>query len=499
MCDDRRVTPVRSPACDPTWLRTALAALGYTERPLAEALGVGDLSGVLDSDGRSIFGRTAGGTALETLVRLFVVGVPLGRDVVEPVIPHEVLAALQTIGIVTLEADRVVPCGRLLPCEDLLLASDLPLVSAAGVRPDYVMGAGPSSLALARFTVRTAVQRTLDLGTGSGVLAFLAARHSGRVVAVDRNPRALAFAAFNAWLNGIDNVSFVQGSFMETSRPGSFDLVTCNPPYVIAPSHRYVFRDSDRNADGLCEALVRWAGSALRPGGYAEILCHWAHVIGERWQDRLQRWCDGNGCDAWALRFESYDVGQYATSWTTATEDADPERTAASVAAWLAYFARERIEGVGSGIVVLRARPGGRNWFRVQDAPRKVAGAAGEHVLRAFAAFDFLDASRDDARLLDACLRVAPELRLEQVAEPGPTGWRRVGAKLRLARGLAYEGEIEPAVSELVVRCDGTRRLRDVLDEVTGGRIADSDGAIADALAAVRTLMARGFLLPPAT
>jgi SAM-dependent methyltransferase len=499
VCHDRAVTPVRSADCDPTRLRESLAALGYTERALAARLGGTDLSAVLDSDGRSIYGRTAGGSALDTMMRLFVVGMPLERDAVEPVIPRDVLADLQTTGILGGENDHLVPRARLLPCEDLMLASDLPLVSAAGVRPDYVMGAGPSSLTLARFSVRTPVERALDLGTGSGVLAFLAARHSRLVVAVERNPRALRFAAFNAWLNGVDNVALVQGSFMETSRPAAFDFVTCNPPYVIAPAHRYVFRDSDRGADGLCEALVHWVGTALRPGGYAQILCHWAHVTGERWQDRLARWCADNGCDAWVLRFESYDVGQYATSWTTATEDADPERTAASVAAWLAYFARERIEAVGYGIVMLRARPGGANWFRVQDAPSKVAGAAGGHVLRGFDGFDFLDATRDDAALLDTCLRIAPEIRLEQVAEPGPTGWQLVAAKLRLARGLAYEGEIEPAVSELVVRCDGTRRLRDVLAEVTGARLEDADAATAAALGAVRTLVARGFLLPPAT
>ena len=38
----------------------------------------------------------------------------------------------------------------------------------------------------------------LDLGTGCGIQALLAAKHSERVVATDVNERALAFAAFNA-------------------------------------------------------------------------------------------------------------------------------------------------------------------------------------------------------------------------------------------------------------------------------------------------------------
>ena len=490
-------TPRRSSDVDPARLRALLADVGYTEPTLAAALGVADLAGILDSDGRTVFGKTTGDTAVDALARAFVVGMPLARAVVEQAVPRDLLVMLGRLGVLVVDGERVVPRVRLLPCEDLLLASDLPLVSAAGVRPDYVMGAGPSSLTLARLSVRRPVARTLDLGTGSGVLAFLAARHSGAVAAVERNARALDFAAFNAWLNGIANVAFVRGDFLDGWRPESFDFVCCNPPYVIAPTHHYTFRDSSRSGDGLCEALVRGAPALLRPGGFAQILCHWAHVAGERWQDRLARWCAGSGCDAWVLRFESFESGHYATSWTTATEDADPERTAERVAAWLAYFARERIEAVGYGMVTLRARASGVPWFRVQDAPSKVSGAAGEHVERTFAAYDFLDATRDDQRLLATCLRPAPELRLEQVAEPGADGWRLLGATLRLARGLAYEGEIEPAVAELVAHCDGRRSLRAALDTVAGGTLPD--GAIAEALAAVRTLVARGFLLPPAT
>lgn len=495
--EDAPVTPRRAHDVDPARLRAELADAGFTESGIARALGVADLAGILDSDGRSIFGRTAGESTLAVLARLFVVGMPVDRAAADRLVPRGLASALARLGVLAFDVDRIVPRVRLLPCEDLVLASDLPLVSATGVRPDYVMGAGPSSLTLARLAVRRPATRALDLGTGSGVLAFLAARHSDAVVGVERNPRALEFAAFNAWLNGVANVAFVRGDFVDAWRPASFDYACCNPPYVIAPDHRYAFRDSTRSGDGLCESLVRTVPALLRPGGFAQILCHWAHVAGERWQDRLARWCEGSGCDAWVLRFESFDPGHYATSWTTATEDADPERTAASVAVWLAYFARERIEGVGYGMIVLRARATGTPWFHVQDAPSRVGGAAGDHVQRAFGAYDFLEATRDDARLLAASLQVAPELRLEQTAEPHAGGWRLVAAKLRLGRGLAYEGEIEPAVAELVARCDGTRPLRDVLNEIAGSAVPTSDSVLADALAAVRTLVARGFLVPP--
>src|SRR5690606_41290855 len=53
----------------------------------------------------------------------------------------------------------------------------------------------------AQVTVRTPVGRVLDLGTGCGIQALHAARHSRAVVATDISRRALGFAAFNAALD----------------------------------------------------------------------------------------------------------------------------------------------------------------------------------------------------------------------------------------------------------------------------------------------------------
>jgi methylase of polypeptide subunit release factors len=73
---------------------------------------------------------------------------------------------------------------------------------------------GPS-LTLSHLTVRRPVETALDVGTGNGIQAILAARHSGRVVATDVNARALDFAAFHTHLNGVDNVEFRLGSFFD--------------------------------------------------------------------------------------------------------------------------------------------------------------------------------------------------------------------------------------------------------------------------------------------
>ena len=74
----------------------------------------------------------------------------------------------------------------------------------------------------------------LDLGTGSGILANVAAKNAGRVVAVDLNPFAIRCAKDNAKLNGVqDRIDFVQGDLFSAFRDGvRFDLVLFNAPYL---------------------------------------------------------------------------------------------------------------------------------------------------------------------------------------------------------------------------------------------------------------------------
>lgn len=75
----------------------------------------------------------------------------------------------------------------------------------------------------------------LDLGTGSGCLAITLAaeRPRTRVTAVDISPAALACAAVNARLHGVeDRVRLVCGDWTEALDLRDFDLVVANPPYL---------------------------------------------------------------------------------------------------------------------------------------------------------------------------------------------------------------------------------------------------------------------------
>jgi SAM-dependent methyltransferase len=489
-------TPRPEAAPDPDRLREAFERAGYTERGLPPALGMAGLPALVESDAQTILARSAGAGPLGTLARLFLLGMAAERASVCEALGAPVFEALAGCGVLAAAGDDVAPRARLLPYDGLVLASDLPLLGEDGARPDYVMGPGSGSMLLANLMVRRPCRAALDLGTGGGVLAFVVARDAQRVVAVDVNPRALRMAAFNARLNPAARIEWLRADFTAPLHGRAFDLVVSNPPYVISPARRYWFRDGGMPADGLCRRLVREAPALLREGGLCQVLCHFAHVPGERWQDRLASWCAGTGCDALALRFETQDPASYAATWASVSEAADAERLARSVGEWVRNLEAQGIEAVSAGLVTLRRRDSDAVWFRAWDAPRQLVGPGGEAVLRAFAAQDFLAERPGDDALLAARLRTAPEARLEQHCEPGDAGWRVSGATLRLARGIAYSARVEPLMAELVGRCDGVRPLRDVLAELTPAWRTNPSGVVAAALPGVRSLAELGFLLP---
>ena len=214
-----QVTPRGGPSipADPRVLdrlREVLLAAGYTEQRLWPA----GRESVLGEAEAAVTGGSDMGEQLSTLARLFLTHLGTGAEEAAAALAPLALSDLAAGGVVEIDRERVRSPPRIEPFDGLFLACDH--TSAGPAPPDVVGGVNPFARLLATLAIRRPVGATLDLGTGCGVQALLAARHSGAAVGVDLNPRALAFAAFNARLNAMDGVECVKGAGSSRS-PGA--------------------------------------------------------------------------------------------------------------------------------------------------------------------------------------------------------------------------------------------------------------------------------------
>ncbi len=109
--------------------------------------------------------------------------------------------------------------------------------------------------------------RVLDMGTGSGVNAILAASKSRQVVAVDLNPRATEAARANAERNGVTDRVEVRLSDVFSAVEGMFDLIIFDPPFRwFAPRDLLEMATTDRGYRAMT-TFFRNAKRHLTPGG----------------------------------------------------------------------------------------------------------------------------------------------------------------------------------------------------------------------------------------
>ncbi len=313
--------------------------------------------------------------------------------------------------------------ARLVPHDELLIASDH--AGAAEAHADHVPGVHRPSVALAHLTVRRSGERALDLCTGNGIQAILLAAHAEHVVATDVNERALAYATFNAALNGADNIETRAGSFFEPVEGEQFDLVVANPPYVVSPESAYLFRDGGMRGDAVSELVVRSTPATLAPGAFACVLIAWALDPGDP-AERPRRWLEGSGCDAFLLHTSTDDPIETATVWNRDLVDR-PEEYADALDRWLAYYRELGIERLGYACLVLRKRADGRDgWVEPLQLPRSALGPAGRHVERLFETHDRLARMVAGRLLLGRRLRVVDDAVVTQDTRfSGDNGTRR--------------------------------------------------------------------------
>jgi hypothetical protein len=428
---------------------------------------------------------------LARLLELFWEGETLSQADAEQAVDPLVLPELIDAGVLEIDGDGVRSRVILTSLEGVIVAGDRQWGESTSVT-----GLSPAGIAVAYTTIRRDIRAALDVGTGSGIQALLTAHHAERVVGTDINRHALSLASLNQHLNAVSNATWMEGSWFEPARRERFDLVIANPPVVISPDNAILARDSAIGGAELSRQMIRQAADHLVDGGFATVLCNWAHDEGG-WEQAPREWLAGLPCDAVLIRFGSHDPVFYAMSHLD-RRHLDPDIEAETIKRWSDHYRSTGAERIAVGVIVLRHRLAGPHWTRAFEADGSPNGPGGGQLERMFAAGDFL-ASHSGPRglrdLLSTGWRLVEGHRLDQALVHENGAYAPGPAVLRWEPGLRVSARVNPQVAPLLSACDGVRPLGRLVSEIAPPEGLDHAEFQQICLSAVRDLIARGYLV----
>jgi len=473
--------------------KKVLADAGYSQTALAETLGISCAHERQDVE--VVYRRVRTNSPYNILVRLFWLGRAVSESVLHEKLPGLNVEELVGTGLLNSQDGMFRSAAKLTPYHELLLVSDFAPEIHRELSADHVLGVGAASLTLKSLTVRRKVKTALDIGTGAGIQAFLAERHADHVIGTDTNPRALNFARFNAKLNGIDGIEWREGSLYEPVAEQKFDLLVSNPPYVISPESRFVFRDANLPGDAVSEQVVRGAGQRLSEGGFACILFNWHHQDETDWDSRPKSWMSNTGCDGWLICFKSTDPLTYAADWLRTSVGQSSTEYGRCLDEWMAYYEQMGINQISAGGIIMRRRSQQPNWFRAHSIDKgRCPGSCGDQIERIFAAEDLLQTITDDRQLLEQRFLFDEHHRLEHQLAVRDGCWAVNSEHLYASEGIPFAGNMDMYIANLLAGCDGRRTLRELIEAVADRMQTNPETVGPACLATVRKLMQAGFL-----
>jgi len=475
----------------------AFAGAGYRPEGIAALLGVERDIPTTRAD-LSLHRRrlAAAPGPLADLVGLFAFGWPVAIDRAVAALGSAGVDALVASGGLVERDGAAHPLVRIAPHDDVWIASDRPVEDESDDDPQHVPGINPPATLLAALTVRHPVGSALDLGTGNGIQALLLSRHCDRVVATDSNPRALAFAAFNAALNDIATIELRAGSWFEPVAGERFDLIVSNPPYVISPEHEYMYRDSGQEPGAVCATVIGGLPAHLTDRGYGSVLASWPVYVDRHWSEQPRRWMTRGG-RAWLLQFSLDDPLSHAARWNQPLALAGQlDAFDSSVGRWLDYTGARGIEAIGYGAVVLQQHDGEAIALRA-DHVRAGHGDITAQVERVFAAYDLV-AGLDDDAFAGSTWQPAPELLVRRGLRHISGDWQPAETVVTLADGALVEATLDPMMGEILLRSTSGLSVRAAAEQVASLAGLDPDqlpGLVTAAVAMVRELVTLGALV----
>jgi SAM-dependent methyltransferase len=479
-------------------VRDLLRASGYTESAVCARTGVARIHEL-----RTLTqGRAAGASlddALDALIHLFLDCLPVPTAALEALLPAPGLRALERFGLVAPHpraSTHHAASVRLYPVQGLYITSDLE-THAPGLKspeelepPDHVFSAITSLTATFLSQLPEGPSgRFLELCAGTGIAALAAARSAGDAWAADITERCTRFAEFNARLNGLENVTAVQGDLYEPVHGLTFDRIVAHPPYVPATETKMVYRDGGEDGEQVVRRILRGLPDHLEPGGRFYLTCVATDRKEAPLEERLREMIGETQGEFDLLIVSHYMLpppeyyGRLAASGRITYALAE-ERTE--------LFRQLEAERIVYGSIVLQRHRRARRPFTVRrERTEAAASAETEWLLR----WSTRVADEDIIPvLLDARPRLLPHARLQVTHRVESGEWKVDGCKVLVEYPFIRTVELSLNAAMLLTLCDGEHTVREILQRI------QQAGAIAPEVPAesfaefIRELVSEGVL-----
>jgi methylase of polypeptide subunit release factors len=434
-------------------LRGVFENSGFSEEGVAARLGI---PGMLHFKPLRFRRETVGDleSPLDALIRLFLDEEAVAPDRLCALLGAEIVELMETLGLALARDGHWISPVAVYPARGLWFASDLAVRASEGdPPPDLVYAVRDQTLAFLNTLPEIPCRRLLDLGSGTGVAALVAARYAEHAWALDITERAAHFARFNQALNGVENVTVTCGDLYAPVAGLRFDRIVSHPPYVPVPRATSIFRDGGEDGEQVLRRIVEGLPMFLEPGGRFYGFTMASDREDEPLEDRVRKWLgDKSG---------EFNLLLVARSVRRPDELKSP-RGDDEARHWHEVFEKLKVQYMITGSLVIERHASPANAFtaRVLAGPR--SGWRETEWLRTW--MNTASRSGNQEVLLALRPRMTSGLELRSVHRVREGRLSPEECTLAVEYPFRTECVCRPWVAAMVGSCDGARTGREILE-----------------------------------
>lgn len=332
-------------------------------------------------------------------------------------------------------------------------------------------------------------ERFLDLCAGTGIAAMVASRFAQHAWAVDITERATRFAQFNVLLNGIQNVTALEGDLYDVVIERTFDRIVAHPPYVPAPRQEFIFRDGGADGEAVTRRAIAGLARHLEPGGRFYCTCMATDRREAPLEQRVREMLGEHEDDfdviiaqRWALTPGEY-YSRSALENREAFDDAVDRRRALEGAG---------VERLVYGVILVQRLAGPRGAFTVRQ---QVSERTDASALNWLLDWHSMAASPAAAKqLLEERPFAAPGVELHVVHRERSGSWAPTECSVAARYPFDSEAQCSVWVPQFLAHCDGKVSVREHLRRLKERGVVGSQATEEEFAAFVRNFLDQGFL-----